>query len=355
MNFGNFKNSSKQILRIVLACLLALVFGGLFLMTQGCDPIDAYKVIFDKAFKSWDQVLRRMTPLIMTGLAVAIPQKTGVLNLGGEGQIAIGGLIAAIVGAYVALPAGIHPAVCILAAGLAGGLAALIAAYMREKFGSTEAVTTIMINYVISYIISYLTMYPLRASEYQAQTKDILSTAVIAQPVEKQQWSWALLIAIGIAVLLKFLLDNTAFGLEMKSAGLSPLTARFQGVNITTMALISMTLGGALAGMGGALEVLGGKHAYLHEYFLNYGWDGVAISYMAGGNPIGIIIASLVMASIRVGAAALDRRTGISIYFTVALQGVVIVFMVCPYLIELIEVRIKKIFHHKKNTMEVES
>lgn len=342
----------KQIGRIALACVLALVLGGLFLMTQGHSPFESYGVIFSKAFASFDQVLRRMTPLMLTALAVAIPQKTGMLNLGGEGQIIIGSLAAALVGAYLGLPAGLHPIVCILAAAIAGGAAAWIAAVLRTKFHATEAVTTIMLNSVISYTVTYLTMYPLCASSTLPQTKTILESAEIWQPVSGHQWSIGLFIAIILCIIVKFVMDRTPFGLELKSAGLSPLTAKFQGVNIKRMALLSMVLGGALAGVGGSLEILGGKHAYLNEYFLNYGWDGVAVSYMAGGNPIGIIFASLVMAIIRVGATALDRRTGISIYFTVALQGIVIVLMVCPHLIQLMSKKFARVFHHRKKDSE---
>ena len=351
MKNEKWRESARQIGRIVLACGLALVLGGLFLLTQGQSPIECYGVLFSKAFSSFDQVLRRMTPLILTALAVAIPQKTGMLNLGGEGQIALGGLAAALVGAYVSLPADMHPIACMLAAAIAGAVAAWVAAILRTKFGATEAVTTIMINSVISYTLAYLTMYPLRASDTIPQTAAILKSAEILQPVRGQQWSLGLFIAIFLGIAVKFFMDRTVLGLEMKSAGLSPLTAKFQGINIKRLAMLSMILGGAMAGVGGSLEVLGGKHAYLNEYFLNYGWDGVAISYMAAGNPIGIIVASLVMAMVRVGAAALDRKSGISIYFAVALQGIIIVLMVCPHLIKLISERFARL---KRRTRSIE-
>lgn len=355
MNHNKTIESIRQVGHIALACMLALVLGGIFLLTQGYSPLASYGVIFSKAFSSFDQVLRRMTPLMLTALAVAIPQKTGMLNLGGEGQIIAGGLVAALVGAYVTLPVGLHPLVCILAAAAAGGTAAWVAAVLRTKFNATEAVTTIMINSVISYSVAYLTMYPLRASTNLPQTATILKSAELPRPVAGQEWSLGLLIAILICIAVKIFMDQTSLGLEMKSAGLSPLTAQFQGVNIKRMAMLSMIAGGAMAGMGGSLEVLGGKHAYLNEYFLNYGWDGVAISYMANGNPVGIVVASLVMAIIRVGAAALDRKTGISIYFTVALQGIVIVLMVCPHLIKLIGEKCSGLFYRaKKRSGEVE-
>ena len=342
MNHYKMKESIEQLLRITIACGIALILGGVFLLTQGASPIESYAVIFSKAFTSFDTVLRRATPLILTALAVAVPQKTGMLNLGGEGQIIAGGLVAALAGAYVCLPVGIHPIFCILTGAAAGGAVSWISAILRTKFNATEAVTTIMINSVISYLVAYLTMYPLRASETLPQTAKILDTAVIDQPIDGQDWFWGLLIAIGIAVFIKFMMDRTAFGLELKSAGLSPLTAKFQGININRMSILSMVIGGALAGIGGSLEILGGKHAFLNDYFLNYGWDGVVVSYMSGGNPIGIIFGSLVMAVIKVGAAALDRKTGISIYFTVALQGIIIVLMVCPHMIKLAQEKGKR-------------
>ena len=347
MNRNQILNTARHIGSVALASVFALALGGLFLWSQGCSPLNAYEVMFSKALHSIDQVLRRMTPLMLTGLAVAIPQKTAMINLGGEGQIAIGGLIAALVGAYVILPFGIHPIVSIILAAAAGGAVAWLAAYLRVKFGAVEVVTTIMINYLITYALSYLTMYQLRASDNLQQTATILKTAQIAQPIQGQQWSWGLLVAIGICVAAKLFMDRTTVGLELKAAGLSPMTAKFQGVNINKMATLSMVIGGAMAGIGGSLEVLGGKHAYVHEYFINYGWDGVAISYMANGNPLGIIVTSFLISILLVGAISLDRRTGVSIYFSVALQGIIIIFMVSPYLITLIGEKFRALLPRK--------
>lgn len=351
MNRNQAYSTAKHIGSVAVVSVFALIIGGLFLLSQGCSPIEAYAVMFSKAFSSFDQVLRRMTPLMLTGLAVAIPQKTGMINLGGEGQIAMGGIAAALAGAYLILPYGLHPIVCIIFAGAAGALVAWLAAFLRTRFGAVEAVTTIMINYVITYILSYLTMYPLRASENLQQTASILATAQIAQPIEGQQWSWGLLVAIAICVIAKFFMDRTTVGLELKSAGLSPKTAQFQGVNVHRMAILSMVIGGAMAGIGGSLEVLGGKQAYVHEYFVNYGWDGVAISYMANGNPAGIIVTSFLISLIRVGAISLDRKTNISIYFSVALQGIIIIFMVSPYLIKLINDKARALFPKKDKSI----
>ena len=338
--------------RILATFLIALILGGIFLAVLGQNPIEAYVVIFSKAFNGFDQVLRRMTPLMLTGLAVAIPLKTGMLNMGGEGQIAAGSLVGALVGAYLPLPGGIHPIVCLIAAGIAGGFIALIPAFLKVKFGAGEVVTSIMLNYVIIYLIRYLTMYPLRASANMPQTADVLGTAMLARPVIGDQWSWGLFIALGICVIMQFFLEKTKKGLELKSAGLSPLTAKYQGINIKALSMVGMVIGGTLAGMGGTLEILGGKYAYLDGYFDNYGFDGVAICYMAKGNPIVIILTSFVISVIRVGAAALDRRTNISVFFSVALYGVIIILLVSPNLIDIIMNFIKKIFVKKSKIKE---
>ena len=338
--------------RIVAAFLIALIIGGIFLAFLGQSPIEAYIVIFSKAIDGFDQVLRRMTPLMLTGLAVAIPLKTGMLNMGGEGQIAVGALIGALVGAYVPLPGIIHPIVCMIAAAIGGGIAALIPAFLKVKFGSGEVVTSIMLNYVIMYIIKYLTMYPLRASNNMPQTADVLDSAVLARPGQGQQWAWGLFIALGICFLMQFFLEKTNKGLELKSAGLSPLTSKYQGINIRTLSLLGMVIGGALAGVGGTLEVLGGKYAYLDGYFDNYGWDGVAICYMAKGNPIVVILTSFIISVIRVGAAALDRKTNISVFFSIALYGVIIILLVSPHLIQIIIDFFKKRFAPKETAKE---
>lgn len=122
--------------------------------------------------------------------------------------------------------------------------------------------------------------------------------------------------------------------MEIKCAGLSPGTARFKGIKIGTLALISLALGGALAGIGGAGEVLGSQYHYLQGYVTSFGYDGIAVACMASYHPIGVILTSIVIASLRVGGIALSRELGVSTDFVVALQGIVIMFLVAPMIAE---------------------
>lgn len=333
---------------VLISIVVAFLMGAIFIVILGSNPFEAYGIMFSKAFSSFGQVLRRATVYILTGLAVAVPVKTGMFNMGGEGQVAAGALTAAVLGSALALPLGIHPIVCMLGAALVGAFLAGISAVMKAKFGSSEVVSGIMINYIVMYLLQYLSMYTFRGSDNSAQTAQVLESAKIARAFGNEQWSYGLFIAIGMCLLLSFIMGRTRVGLEMKSAGFNPLAARYQGVNVKSMSVLAMLIGGAMAGLGGSLEVLGGRYLYLDSYFANYGYDGIAVSYMAKNNPIGVIVTAFLVAALKVGAVAMDRQTNISVHFATALQGMIITLLVTPYLVQWIVERVIKLNARKK-------
>jgi simple sugar transport system permease protein len=326
----------------LISTALALIVGGIFLAVLGANPFDAYGIIFSNSIANFGQVLRRATVYICTGLAVAIPMKTGAFNMGGEGQVAAGALAAAVIGSTLAAPLGIHPIICILGAMIVGAALASISAFMKAKFGSSDVVTGLMVNYIVLYLLQYLSQYTFRGSSNSAETAVVLDTAKIARVFPGAQWSYGLFIAIGLCIVFALIMSRTRFGLEMKSAGLNPLASKFQGVNIKAMSIIALVIGGAIAGLGGSLEVLGGRYQYLDSYFKNYGYDGIAVSYMARNNPIGIIISALVISILKVGAIALDRQTIISSNYIIALQGIVITLLVSPFVVQMIMEKFKR-------------
>lgn len=323
---------------IVIAVVLALAVGGIFLALLGNNPFQAYAILFSKTFSSFGQVLRRTIVYIFTGLAVAIPIKTGILNMGGEGQVAAGAMAAAIIGT-LALPRGLHPAACMLAGMLVGGALAVIPAFYKVRRNSSEVVPAVMLNYIVVYLLQYLTMYTFRGSEYNPQTAEVLESARI---LRIGQWSTGLFVAIAMSILFAFLMGNTRAGLEMRSAGLNPVAARYQGVRVGKMSVLAILLGGAMAGLGGSVEVLGGRYLYMDGYFANYGYDGIAVSYMARNNPLGIIFTAFLVSALKVGALALDRQTNITIHYATILQGMIIILLVSPYLVQSVFERIRK-------------
>lgn len=344
------KYELQNLMYVIIAVILAFIAGGLFMLIQGYNPLEAYGMMFSSAFKNFDTVIRRATLYIFSGLAVAIPVRCGMFNMGGEGQIIVGGFVAAICGIYLKLPPVLLPIVCILAAMICGAFFAGISATMKLKFGSSEVVTGIMMNYVILYVMQYFTMYTFRGSANSAETALIQDAAKIPRFSEYSQSSYTIFIAMGAAFLLAFIMNRTRFGLELKSAGFNRTAASYQGVNVGAMSIASMLIGGALAGAGGAVEVCGGKYLFMDGYFANYGFDGVAVAYMAKNNPLGVIITAFFISVIKVGAVTLDRRLGLSIFYAIALQGIIIALLVSPYCVESIfeKIRLRKTLKKEK-------
>ncbi|MEF2711158.1 MAG: ABC transporter permease [Oscillospiraceae bacterium] len=338
--------------KTLFALAAAFVIGAIFLLVAGADPLSIYGAIFAKAFGSFDTTLRRATPLMLSGLAVAIPLKTGMFNMGGEGQIIAGALAAAVVGSLdLGLPTGLHAAAAIAASLLIGALLAGLPGLLKITRGANEVVTTLMLNSVAAHLVTWLVLNPFKGTDYSPQSKKILQTAEIASFGDSDA-SWGLLIALALCVLSWLFLYRTRLGLEMRAAGTAPLTARYQGIRNQVVGLLGMVLGGALASMGGALEVLGGQHVYFDEFFSNYGFDGIAIAYMAGGNPLGIVLTALVIAMIRVGALSVSRRTGMSPYFVTVLQGVIIILLVVPQLFDTLCADLKALTRRKASAQE---
>lgn len=328
------KNSLKELARILFSILLALVLSSIFLIFLKASPFEVYSVMAQKAIKSFDLVLRRSMILMLSGLAVAIPLKSGMFNMGGEGQIVAGGLVAAVVGGMdLGLPKGIHMVLAIAAALICGMMLSGFSAFLSFKRNVNEVISTIMMNSIVGYIATWLVMNPFRGSEFSPSTTQVLDSARIPG-FKGLEFSWGLFVALGICILTWFFLERTPKGLELKAAGLNPVTARYQGVNITTMGMLGMVLGGAAAGLGGALEVLGGSFVYTDEMFLQYGYDGIAIAFMAGNNPLGIIISSVFMSMVRIGSLVVSRKTGVSTYYVSIFQGLIIALLVVPALFD---------------------
>lgn len=340
--------------KILFAVILALVVGGLILLLLGASPIEVYSVMLVKSLSSFDSVLRRAMVLMLSGLAVAIPMKSGMLNMGGEGQIAAGGLVAALIGSMeLGLPLGFHVIVAVMGAALTGIVLSGIPALLSLYRNANEVVVTIMMNNILSHMVAWLVTNPFRGTVYSPQTANVLPSAQIPRFGRGIDFSWGLIVAVLACVAAWVFLERSPRGLELKASGLNPIASRYQGINIKAMSLLGMLLGGIAASTGGALEVLGGTMFYKDGIFLQYGFDGVAIAFMARGNPVGIIFTSLFFSMVRVGALAICRKTGISTYFVSVLQGLIIAFLVVPYLAEMLISWPKKIHLAKKKGVKI--
>jgi len=326
--------------------LLALLFSALLILLLKYSPIEAYGAMFKGAFGSknrWAATLGTATPLIFAGLAMAISNKAGVFNIGGEGQIVVGAMAAAVAGQYGGgLPKIIHIVICLLAAGIAGGLWAGIAALLKVKMKINEVIVTIMLNYLAVYFVNYLVMNPFKAEGMTARTNYISESAVIPSIIRNTRLNYGIFLAIAVALIFLFILKRTIMGYELRSVGLNPSAAENAGIAAAKYIYIAMFLSGAVAGIGGAVEVLGVHKYYISNMTVKYGYDGIAVSVMGGNSPIGILISAVVFGALKAGASNMNRMTHIPSEFISVLQALVIIFVATPAIVRRGKDRISK-------------
>lgn len=319
-----------------IALILSLVIGGIVIFASGYPPLQAYAILFKGSLGSKTAVLQTLlksTPLIFAGLAVAVGFKGGLFNVGVEGQIYMGAMLSSLAAVYFPqLGAALHLTLSMLAGILGGALWAYLPAILKIKRGAHEVVTTIMLNYLAILFTNYLVNYPLKAPGMVPQTLPILHSAEIPRIFPRSQLSWAILIAILVVLVLHYIIKNTTFGYQLTVTGANPSAAEAGGIKTTKMQLTAMLLSGAIAGLGGSMEILGTHRRFIQGFSPGYGYDGIAVAVLGGNSPLGVLASSLLFGALRAGGAAMDRLTVIPSDFVFALQGIVILIISAPKL-----------------------
>jgi len=233
----NVRDLLHSLLRLLIPIAAALLIGGLLVWSMGRNPLDLYRNLWWGAFGTLGNTLttlRWATPLILSGLAVTVAYRAGLLNMGGDEPIYMGALAAALVGVELAAPMAVHLPLAILASCLAGALFALIPAILRIYYNVNEIVTTLMFNYIGTLLTDYLVLViyfggdPTRA--LLIQTPRVAATASIARFVARYPLTWAIVVSVGVAVLMAVLLKRTVWGYELETTGANPEFARYIGV-----------------------------------------------------------------------------------------------------------------------------
>jgi simple sugar transport system permease protein len=320
------------------AFLLSLLVGSLFLAMNGYNPLIAFGEIFTGAFGNkyaLAETLVKTTPLIFTGLSVAVAAQAGLFNIGAEGQLLIGALAAAQMASFeLGLPAVIHVTLALLAAAVFGGIWGGIAGFIKQRFGAHEVIVTIMMNYIAFLLTSYMVNYPWKAEGMVPQTNPVVESAELLSLLRGSQLTIGIFIAIAVVVVITILFKSTILGYEMKAVGYNPQAGATGGINIALMGVLSMVLAGAVAGIGGGVEILGVHGRFIQGFSPGYGYDGVAVSVLVNGNPALVPISSVLFGILRAGGAFLERNTKIPGDFTTVIQGLVIFFMAAPRIFE---------------------
>lgn len=306
----------SRFLQPILAVVVGLCLGLAVTWIAGENPWHVFNILWLGAFGSpYDlgMTLFYATPLVFTGLSVAIAFHAGLFNIGAEGQLTLGALAAATVGAvWPQCPRIVAPLLACLAAIFAGTVWGAIPGWLRAKRGSHEVVNTIMLNFVAVGLSSYVTLYLLKNPETQnPETRSIGDGYMIHQfalfggaPV-----SLALPLAIFSAGCVWFFLAKTVWGYELRAVGQSESAARAAGISAANVRIMALSLAGALAGLVGVAEVLGNAGRFKVGFSPEYGFMGIAVALLGRNHPLGILPAALLFGALHKGATALDLET----------------------------------------------
>ena len=306
----------RKFLQPILAVVFGLALGLCFTWLAGESPWHVLRILGKSAFgSSYDlgMTLFYSTPLIFAGLAVAVAFHAGLFNIGAEGQLTLGALAAAVVGAlWPSLPWPIAPVLAGLGAVAAGTLWGAIPGWLRARRGSHEVINTIMLNFIAAGLASYVTLYLFKNPDTQnPETRRIGAGYLIHQfgifggaPV-----STALPLAILTAILVWILLWRTVIGYEMRAVGQNESAARAAGIDAARIRILAMSIAGGLAGLVGVGEVLGNAGKFRLGFSPEYGFIGIAVALLGRNQPAGVVAAALLFGALHKGTADLDLET----------------------------------------------
>ncbi len=307
------------------------------------NPVHVYNEIFKAAIKDrngWGNVLYRATPLIFTGLAVALAIQCGLFNIGGEGQMVIGGFALSWVGfSFTGLPPIVHIPLCILAGMLAGGLWGAIPGYLKATRGVHEVVTTIMLNWIAVALIQYLTMAHKPPESWIPHTYKIAQSAqfsrlwVYLNPLgidfaRSNMVNTAIIPALIAVVLVWYLLKRTKLGYEIRAVGFNPTAAECAGISVAKNTVLAMGISGALAGLAGLNQVMGYKHRFMYGIFEGLGFDGIGVAFIGRNSPFGVVLAAILFGILDQGGLAIDVSTKVPREIVLVLKAVILIFVV---------------------------
>jgi simple sugar transport system permease protein len=331
-----------------LAIIMGFLVGGGIIALAGFNPALFYRGLIEGAFgspRALMDTISYMTPIMLTGLSFAIAARANLFNIGSEGQMYMGVLAAASIGAFVALPEGLHQMVILFVSFLLGGVIAALAGWLKIKRGVHEVVSTIMLNWIGFYLLTYLAIFvlfdPLRAYK----TTTILPSATVPFVTSGTSLSYAVVIAIVVCIVCYFLLWRTTLGYNIRAVGLNPTSSEYGGIKVSRTMVTAMFISGGVAALAGALEIMG-RFWYVDteaSYVRNLGFDGIAVALVGRNHPLGIIISSFFFAMLKTGGQAVQiytseaGRTGIPLEMSLAIQGVIIVFASIPSIIALVK------------------
>jgi len=326
----------------LLATLAALGVGAIMLQLLGANPIKAYGALLNGAFGSTNAVadtIVRATPLLLVALGICIAFRAGVINIGGEGQLVAGAILATLIGLKMPDAPGIVIIPLALIAGFVGGaIWGGIPGVLKAYYNVNEILSTIMLNIIAVQGMNYLLRGPMIDPAQMEVSSRIPQTARLAQAFDLPRWvptrlHLGALIAVILAFLVYILLWRTTIGYRIRAVGLNPEASRYAGIRVRRNIVLALLLSGAFAGLAGAVQVYGVHHRMFTDGSLagftgSAGFNGIVAALFGKLNPIGAIPASFIFGALIVGANSLQRAMQVPAALITALNGLVVVFVV---------------------------
>ena len=290
-----------------------------------------------RAFDPLSDSLTLSVPLMLAGLGVALGFRSGLFNIGAEGQLFIGAVFAAYVGfSFTGLPPIIHVPLAILAGAIGGGIWGLIPGWLKAKTGGHEVINTIMLNFIAFRLTEWLLRGPMGRADGNPISPTIAEAARFPRFFDPLRFHLGFFIALAIAWFVWWFLFKTKWGFTLRTVGANPDAARYAGMNIVNITVLAMTLSGALAGLAGANEVLGVNYNLALAFSSGTGFDAIAIALLGKNHPVGVILSALLFGFLRGGATQMDVEAGIGVDIIAILQALILVFIAAPAIIRTI-------------------
>jgi ABC-type uncharacterized transport system permease subunit len=325
----------------LIATLMALLVGAIMLLLLGANPIQGYAALFEGAFGSTNALADtavKATPLLLVGLGICIAFRSGVINIGGEGQMILGGLTATALGlAFPDLPGALFIPLALLSGFIAGGVWGGIPGYLKARFNVNEILSTIMMNAIAVQIMNMLLRGPMIDTTQKGAARipqsPRLSMAYDLPRLVPTRLHLGFLIAILLAFVVYFFLWRTTTGYRIRAVGLNPYASRYSGIQVNRYVVLSLLLSGAFSGLAGAVQVYGVSHSMFTDgtaagFTGSAGFNGIVAALFGQLHPIGTIPASFLFGALLVGANKLQRVSQVPGALITALNGLVVVFVV---------------------------
>jgi ABC-type uncharacterized transport system permease subunit len=353
MTVAGIREYRKEAFKYIISIAFVILMGAIFILLQGESPSKAFQAIIQGAIigkPSIARSIRWITPCIIAGTAAVISNKSGIFNLGIEGQIYMGAFAAAVFGYAVPLPRLLHIPLTVIIGGMGGALLALIPAVLKLYYDINEMITTLMFNYVAILLTEYLTMQLMGVSgstapDYVA-TPPMLGSARLTPLIPSYQATTGFFIALTLIGLTYVLYKYTKKGYELKQVGENIKFAQYGGINAFSTYFYVFLASGFIAGICGAIEIMGAHGRFRAQFSSNLGWDGIMIALIAKDSPLGMLVVAILWGLIKNGSFAMERTTNVNRLVVTLIQAIFVLFITADF--EKIMGKIRSLVHRQK-------